>query len=207
VWSADQHDKWRRFGLFLHVGLENFSNTVLWLKVWWTNSNPRLIASFYLEAACRLGGACQPGVQNESNLHLGIPLITQSDPGTENNGIANAQTTLRCHMDPTLAGTLQHQWRRGHSNIKPEIFWSKLRRQWSEGWEELFEEGLHAGWYDTSQRLDVYVQALSLVLKLIILQTTFSMACNTYAPSRSRSLCLHSQQQQAQGRSQEKDAV
>ncbi|KZT52803.1 hypothetical protein CALCODRAFT_441053 [Calocera cornea HHB12733] len=132
-WSMDQHDKWRRFGLFLHVGLEEFSNYVLWLKVWWTNSNPRLIASFYLDAA---------GLQG------GIPLITQSDPGTENYGIANAQTTLRRQLDPTLEGTLQHRWMRGHANIKPEIFWSKLRRQWSEGWELLFQEGIIAGWYD-----------------------------------------------------------
>ncbi|KZT62181.1 hypothetical protein CALCODRAFT_426458, partial [Calocera cornea HHB12733] len=134
-WSADQHDKWQRFGLFLHVGLDNFSNAVLWLKVWWTNSNPLLIASFYLDAAAHLKG---------------IPLITQSDPGTENYGIANAQTTLRQLLDPTLVGTLQHQWMRGHTNIKPEIFWSKLRRQWSEGWEALFQEGIDEGWYDVN---------------------------------------------------------
>ncbi|KZT55411.1 hypothetical protein CALCODRAFT_405924, partial [Calocera cornea HHB12733] len=133
VWSVDQHDKWKRFGLFLHVGVENFSNFVLWLKVWWTNSNPRLIAGYYLEAAARLGG---------------IPLLTQSDPGTENNGIANAQTTLRRQLDPSLMDTLQHQWMRGHSNIKPEIFWSKLRRQWSAGWEALFQEGVDDGLYD-----------------------------------------------------------
>ncbi|KZT50182.1 hypothetical protein CALCODRAFT_444920, partial [Calocera cornea HHB12733] len=134
LWSFDQHDKWKRFGLFLHVGLENFSNTVLWLKIWWTNSNPRLIASYYFEAAKRLHGLC-------------IPLLTQSDPGTENNGIANAQTTLRRLLDPSLEDTLQHQWMRGHSNIKPEIFWSKLRRQWSQGWEALFQEGLDNGYY------------------------------------------------------------
>ncbi|KZT52369.1 hypothetical protein CALCODRAFT_487170 [Calocera cornea HHB12733] len=132
-WSMDQHDKWRRFGLFLHVGIENFSNAVLWLKVWWTNSNPRLITRYYLEAATNLGG---------------IPMLTQSDPGTENHGVANAQTTLRRQLDPTLVGTLQHQWMRGHTNIKPEIFWSKLRHQWSEGWERMFEDGLQEGWYD-----------------------------------------------------------
>ncbi|KZO89379.1 hypothetical protein CALVIDRAFT_491834, partial [Calocera viscosa TUFC12733] len=138
-WSADQHDKWgRRFGLWLHVGLDNFSNTILWLKVWWTNSNPHLIASLYLDAAASVEGTPS------------IPLITQSDPGTENYGMANAQTTLRQLLDPTLVGTLQHQWMRGHSNIKPEIFWSKLRRQWSEGWEALFQEGLDMGWYDVN---------------------------------------------------------
>ncbi|KZT59601.1 hypothetical protein CALCODRAFT_407535, partial [Calocera cornea HHB12733] len=138
-WSADQHDKWRRFGLYLHVGLDNFSNSVLWLNVWWTNSNPRLIASFYFQAASKVGG---------------IPLLTQSDPGSENHGIANAQTALRQQLDPTLLGTLQHQWMRGHANIKPEIFWSKLRRQWSDGWECLFDRGLVDGWYDPHDPLE-----------------------------------------------------
>ncbi|EJT97634.1 hypothetical protein DACRYDRAFT_59043, partial [Dacryopinax primogenitus] len=123
----DQHDKWRCFGLFLHMGLDNFSNVVLWLKVWWTNSNPCLIASYYLEAASEMQG---------------IPLLTQSDPGMENHGIANAQTMLCQMLDPELAGMLQHQWMQGHSNIKLEIFWLKLHCQWSEGWEKLFQEGL-----------------------------------------------------------------
>jgi hypothetical protein len=57
VWTVDQHDKWLRFGLFLHVGMESLSNSVLWLRVWWTNKNPRLIARYYLEVAAKLQGA------------------------------------------------------------------------------------------------------------------------------------------------------
>jgi len=47
IWVFDQHDKWRRFQLFLHVGIEPFSGRILWLKVWWTNHNPRLICGWY----------------------------------------------------------------------------------------------------------------------------------------------------------------
>jgi hypothetical protein len=36
-----------------------------------------------------------------------MPLATQSDPGTENNGIANGHTMLRHLQDPGLARTLQ----------------------------------------------------------------------------------------------------
>jgi hypothetical protein len=57
---------------------------------------------------------------------LAMPLVTQSDPGSENNGIANGHTLL-CHMqDPALARTLQHKFKGQHHNIKPEIFWSQL---------------------------------------------------------------------------------
>lgn len=49
IWSVDQHDKWRKYQLFLHVGLEPFSGYILWLKVWWTNRNPKLVCSFHLD--------------------------------------------------------------------------------------------------------------------------------------------------------------
>ena len=57
VWTIDQHDKWRKFQLFLHVGIEPHSGLILWLKIWWTNSDPRVILSYYLdfiaEAGCK----------------------------------------------------------------------------------------------------------------------------------------------------------
>ncbi|KAI0054561.1 hypothetical protein BV25DRAFT_1922583 [Artomyces pyxidatus] len=133
IWAIDQHDKMKRFGLYLHVGLDPFSGLILWCKIWWTNHNPRLITSFYIEAARRLKA---------------VPLITQSDPGTENFGVANAHTTIRQRLDPSLAGTLQHRWMREHQNIKPEIHWSILRKDWAPGFEDILEQGVENGWYD-----------------------------------------------------------
>ncbi|KAH9915480.1 hypothetical protein B0H21DRAFT_664705, partial [Amylocystis lapponica] len=89
VWCMDQHDKWRKFELYLHIGMEPFSGRILWLKIWWTNRNPRLICGWYCDTVQSLGGR--------------IPLLTQSDLGTENNGIANAQTVLRHRLDPSLS--------------------------------------------------------------------------------------------------------
>lgn len=57
IWAVDQHDKWKyKFGLALHLGTEPVTGRLLWLKVWWTNSNPRLILSYYLEAVSEAGG-------------------------------------------------------------------------------------------------------------------------------------------------------
>jgi len=56
VWCQDQHDKWRRFGLYFHNNVDPFMMYNNWLKVWWTNRNPKLIASYYFEAVCKLGG-------------------------------------------------------------------------------------------------------------------------------------------------------
>ncbi|TRM57865.1 hypothetical protein BD626DRAFT_411239 [Schizophyllum amplum] len=126
-WTMDQHDKWRRFKLYLHVGLDPVPGQLLWLRIWWTNRNPRLIARFYLDAARSRGG---------------VPLLSQSDPGTENNGVANCHTNIRQALDPTLVGTLQHQWRRNKTNVKPEAFWSFLRRYFTPGFEDVLEYGL-----------------------------------------------------------------
>jgi hypothetical protein len=50
VWVQDQHDKWGTcFGLWLHNNLDPFTGFNNWLKVWWTNSNPRLIAKYYID--------------------------------------------------------------------------------------------------------------------------------------------------------------
>ena len=55
---------------------------------------------------------------------IGIPIITQSDPGTENYGVANAHTVV-CHcLEPSLTGTLQHHFTLGHNNIFLERKWS-----------------------------------------------------------------------------------
>lgn len=56
IWAFDQHDKWRRFGLRLHLGLEPFTGFLLWLIVWWTNSNPKLVCAQYFRVAREHGG-------------------------------------------------------------------------------------------------------------------------------------------------------
>ncbi|KAI0080982.1 hypothetical protein K474DRAFT_1704269 [Panus rudis PR-1116 ss-1] len=134
IWCFDQHDKWRRFELYLHIGLEPFSGRILWLKIWWTNRNPRRVCSYYLDTVENLGGV--------------IPVLTQSDHGTENNGIANAQTVLRHRLDPSLRHSLQHKFKGAKRNIKPEIAWRLLRQNWVPGFEEVLEFGTHFGLYD-----------------------------------------------------------
>ena len=55
-WSIDQHDKWGRFGLWLHLGTDPFTGRLEWLKIWWCNRNARLLMDYYLEAARKVGG-------------------------------------------------------------------------------------------------------------------------------------------------------
>ncbi|KAF8582346.1 hypothetical protein K439DRAFT_1618322 [Ramaria rubella] len=124
----------------LHTGVEPYSGKILWLQVWWTNKNPGLILHYYLEAVQELGA---------------MPLVTQSDPGSENYGVANGHTTLWHMFDPLLQGTRQHRWMQKHNNVKPEILWSQLQRRFTPGFEDLLDDGVHAGWYDPNDPLDV----------------------------------------------------
>jgi hypothetical protein len=82
-------------------------------------------------------------------------LITQSDLGTENTGIANAQTLLRQLHDPSLHGTLQHRWKREKKNVKPEITWSQTRKRWSPGFEYYLNEGIANHWFDPEDYREV----------------------------------------------------
>jgi hypothetical protein len=129
-----------------------------WLKVWWTNKNPRLIAHYYLEAARKLGGrdltVTLSMFPHESARLEGVPLITQSDPGPENFGVANAHTMIRHRLDPSLSDTLQHRWMRKNHNIKSEANWSVFRRDFTPGFETLFDQGINNGWYDVNDLLE-----------------------------------------------------
>ncbi|KAF8076875.1 hypothetical protein FPV67DRAFT_1559232 [Lyophyllum atratum] len=142
ILAVDQHDKWMRFGLRLHTGIDPFAGRIHWLKVWWTNSNPKLIGGYYLDFINETG-------------HM--PLVTQSDPGSENYGIANITTGLRHWHDPNLQGTLQHRWMREKKNVMPEIAWSQMRRRFTPGFEDILEVGAQNEWYDIDQPLDVLV--------------------------------------------------
>jgi len=86
-----------------------------------------------------------------------MPLITQSDPGSENYGVANSQTLLRHRHDPRLEGTIQHRWMRSKKNVKPEVTWSQMRRMFAPGFEDILDKGVNEGWYDMSRPLDLYV--------------------------------------------------
>ena len=119
IWAVDQHDKWLWFGLALHTGIEPFSGHILWMKVWRNNRNPQRILSYICTISKQLKLLVVSDVPCSLflilNTHLllpvlVIPMVMQSDPGTENIGIMNTQTMLRQMNDPALQGFVQHRW-------------------------------------------------------------------------------------------------
>jgi hypothetical protein len=83
MWCVDQHDKWKyKFGLALHVGLDPFAGRYLWMKVYWTNSNPRLILKYYLDVVEELGCECffYSSQKNNSPVYKSCPLSLKAIP-------------------------------------------------------------------------------------------------------------------------------
>jgi len=91
------------------------------------------------------------------DIYVGAPCVTQSDRGTENFNVAYAHTHIRHMLDPSLSGSIQHQWMHGHSNIKPKQMWSRFRRMWVPGFESLLQKGINQRWYDDVNVADRYV--------------------------------------------------
>ena len=107
---------------------------------------------------------CEPMVMHQlywslsswypSKYFTAIPLTTQSDPGSENYGVANVHT-LACHeLDLMLSGTLQHHWKRQKNNVKSEANWSVFHQDFAPGFEDLFESGVNQGWYSVDKPLE-----------------------------------------------------
>jgi len=158
IWAFDQHDKWQRYGLRHHIGVEPFTGRILWLIIWWNNSDPKVPARQYFKAIRETGGTKIPttGTRLMPTFFVGLPMLTHSDRGTENYNIAYAQTHMRQELDDDLDGTLQHRWMRGHTNIKPERAWGRLRDTWSKGYEDMLNVGVKNQWYNASNTLDRY---------------------------------------------------
>ncbi|KAG1860866.1 hypothetical protein F4604DRAFT_1512023, partial [Suillus subluteus] len=55
LFAVDQHDKWLKFGLGLHTGIEPFSGCIMWIRVWHSNRNLQLILTYYLDTLEELG--------------------------------------------------------------------------------------------------------------------------------------------------------
>jgi hypothetical protein len=129
IFVVNQHDKWLRYSLSLHISIEPFSGHIIWIRVWHSNQNLQLILSYYLDILKALG--------HKSYLFFKIifllvyllrymPMVTQSNFGSKNFKIANTHTMFCQWHDPVLQGILQHSWMWSKKNTMPEIIWLQL---------------------------------------------------------------------------------
>ena len=89
VCHTDGHGKLKPFGFSVHGCIDRFSRRLLWLEVGPTNTNPEVIAKYYLDAVKQLGG---------------VPRKMRSDDGTKNSTLEALHTFLRSSHNDENAG-------------------------------------------------------------------------------------------------------
>ena len=136
VWHIDSYDKLKPFGIAINGCIDGFSRNVIWLEANTTNSNPKVIAGYFIEAVKR---------------KKGCPQRIRADLGTENSYIEQMQIFLRRNHEDELGGDQSFLYGKSTHNQRIEWFWGLLRRQKGQFYISLFkdlasdEQGLFTG--------------------------------------------------------------
>lgn len=76
LWHVDSYDKLKPYGICINGAIDGFSRFIVWLHAYSTNSNPKIIASYFL---------------SEVEKRMGTPARFRTDLGTENVTMAEMQ--------------------------------------------------------------------------------------------------------------------
>ena len=84
VWHIDGYDKLSRYGICIHGCVDGFSRAIIWLKAYYTNHDPRVVASYFT-----------------------CPQRVRADRGTENGHVEQMQMFLRRNHADDYAGDIR----------------------------------------------------------------------------------------------------
>ena len=120
VWHIDSYDKLKPCGIAINGRIDGFSRNVIWLEANTTNSDPRVIADYYIKAVERKSGC---------------PQRVRCDIGTENVHVEQMQKFLRRNHNDELSGDKSFMYGKSTHNQRIEWFWGALgKNQVSSGW-------------------------------------------------------------------------
>lgn len=132
VWHIDSYDKLAPFGIYINGCIDGYSRKIIWLNVYTTNSDPKVIGSYYIEAVERLGFC---------------PRIIRTDAGTENGHIIQFQKFLRENGTDAFAGDKSALQGKSQLNQRIESWWGFLRKESIEFWLAVFHDFKDHGKY------------------------------------------------------------
>lgn len=114
VWHVDGYDKLKPYGFGLSGCIDGFSRKVLWLRCGASNSDPGIIAQYYLNCLCECGI---------------IPMRLCTDCGTENGTMVAIHCALRSSHTDDYAGAASHLYGSSMANQRIESWWSCFQKQ------------------------------------------------------------------------------
>lgn len=116
LWHLDSYDKLKPYGICINGCVDGFSRHMIWLEAYHTNSDPRVIAGYYMKAI---------------ELRRGCPANMRGDMGTENSHVAQIQSF--CTGSPSFI------YGRSTANQRIERWWGILRMECVQFWIDLFQ--------------------------------------------------------------------
>ena len=132
LWHMDSYDKLKPYGICINGAIDGFSRQIIWLKADKTNSNPRLIAGYYMSAVKSLKG---------------VPSRLRADLGMENSCVSQLQTFLRSYNADVYANRSYITGPSNH-NQRIEQWWGFLRKENAQYWMNMFGALCDMGQFD-----------------------------------------------------------
>lgn len=133
LWHIDGYDKLKPFGFCVHGAIDGFSRRILWLEVSSSNSDPRVVAQYYLDCVKQLGATAR---------------IIRGDRGTENVNLAAIQRFFRRSSNDDFSGEKSFMYGKSTSNQRIEAWWGRLRQGCADWWIEFFKNLRDSGLYN-----------------------------------------------------------
>ena len=133
LWHIDGYDKLKPFGFCVHGAIDGFSRRILWLEVSSSNSDPRVVAQYYLDCVKQLGATAR---------------IIRGDRGTENVNLAAIQRFFRRSSNDDFSGEKSFMYGKSTSNQRIEAWWGSLRQGCADWWIEFFKNLRDSGLYN-----------------------------------------------------------
>ena len=59
LWHMDSYDKLKPYGIAINGCIDGFSRHIMWMEAYTTNSNPKVIAEYFINTVMRIGGCPQ----------------------------------------------------------------------------------------------------------------------------------------------------
>ncbi|XP_039621768.1 uncharacterized protein LOC120537122 [Polypterus senegalus] len=141
TWHIDGNDKLRFYGIWIHLCIDGYSRSVIWLHAGTSNRNPRLIARYFLDA-----------VETEN----GCPRLVRADRGCENSLVAIIQMSFRYRHHDSLAGVNSFRYGKSIHNQRAEYFNGYLKKSWICFWQKHFEAMVEAEILELSNPIHIH---------------------------------------------------
>ena len=138
IWHVDSYDKIKPFGLCINGCIDGFSRRIMWMNVYYTSSDPKVVCGYFIETVQKFG----------------CPRLVRADMGTENTCIRDIQNFLAINATVTS----QSGFLTGPStaNQRIECFWGQLRKECMEFWLCHFHDLQNNGYYTAISSIKIY---------------------------------------------------